>query len=133
MTTEPWFTVADNPRAIETLYESVPALRGVELSGLEARAEGRLSLVLRLPKYPDRPSPKWDPRCNAVSVHLAFYGVHRVEFRGATGFPILDVAICRQTDGTLAITAQGSDTRIAFSCSDFRIERFDTYIHQNRE
>lgn len=133
MAKEPWFTVADNPRAIETLYESVPTLRGVELSGLEVRAEGRLSLVLRLPTYPDRPSPKWDPRCNAISVHLAFYGVDQVELRGATDFPILDVTVCRQADGTLSITAQGSATQIAFSCSDFRIERFDTYIDQARQ
>jgi hypothetical protein len=132
MTKEPWFRIADNPKAIETLYESVPTLGAVELSWLEVRAEGRLSLVLRLPRYPDHPSPKWDTRCNAVSVHLAFYGVHQVELSGAIAFPVLDVAVSRQGDGTIAITAQGSATRIAFACSDFRIERFDTYIDQPR-
>ena len=101
-----WNDLALNPRVILGYY-SIPAdLESVEVHSIVLGRDGpTLEMVVKLPTFPDRPSPRWDRGANAVQARFRFFG----EFRDLVieGWGTSNV-------GRLAITPVAGGVRFEF-------------------
>jgi hypothetical protein len=66
-----WHVQTMNPEALERLYDDRAGLDAVALVevALDSR-QGLLRLRFELPRFPDRPAPRWDASANAAQVTL---------------------------------------------------------------
>lgn len=66
-----WHVQTMNPEALERLYDDRAGLGAVALVevALDSR-QGLLRLRFELPRFPDRPPPRWDASANAAQATL---------------------------------------------------------------
>lgn len=78
-----WNDLALNPRVILGYYSSPPVLDVVEVHSLSLHRDGpTLEMVVELPAFPDRPSPRWPASANAARAHLRFLGLREIRIEG---------------------------------------------------
>jgi hypothetical protein len=126
-----WHQLLQNPKAITSLYNNVPGLDGVELFFLRLSREGpRAELNIDLSNYPDYPSPRWNPRYNAVHLWMSFGAIKDFESKGWQTSMNVNITIDKTADEQLkvAIFDAEKSVRISFSCLFFRIDAITPYL-----
>ena len=124
-----WHKQALNPKALETLYEEVPTLENVELFSLSLGARRDLKIAFELPRFPDKPSPRWHKECNTVNIKLVFWDIADFEAKGWFKDMRAKIDLERTETGLkVSIQNSGIGLMISFSCSFMRIEKISAYI-----
>ena len=78
-----WNDLTLNPRVILGYYSAPPELDDVEVLSLSLRRDGPLlEMVVGLPSFPDRPSPRWEASANTVQATFRFFGLREVSITG---------------------------------------------------
>jgi hypothetical protein len=78
-----WWQLAQNPRVVLAYYSTPPPLVGVEVHSVRLHRDGpTLELQVELPRFPDRPSPRWPVGANAALAILRFFDLREVSLAG---------------------------------------------------
>lgn len=78
-----WWNFAQNPRVVTAYYSSPPDLRGVEIHTVRLHRDGpTVELITELPRFPDRPSPRWPAAANTAQALLRFFDLREVSLAG---------------------------------------------------
>ncbi|TFY97624.1 Imm50 family immunity protein [Ramlibacter humi] len=82
-----WFALLENPKALQAYYPAAPDLSGVVLHSIGFRRDGPMAeLVIDLPAFPAKPSPRWPVEANTCQVRLQSIDLQSVELsRWGTG------------------------------------------------
>ena len=125
-----WHELAENPQAIDRLYETPPALVGVELNVLTL-SDDRLQLAFELPRFPDRPPHRWQrDGFNAAWVGLSLFGTKDIELNGWSRAEV-DVTAERGDGGRVVLWVEGAACRLRASCDFMRIDNVTGYLRDD--
>ncbi|HKX27143.1 MAG TPA: Imm50 family immunity protein [Blastocatellia bacterium] len=127
-----WYELADNPKAITELYETVPALERLDLHELLLHRDGpRLTLKANLYPFPEIPPDRWVRNgFNRVIIQLDFWGVQSVSISGWSTEIVIDIEIERINSEEISVLAKPreGDSYFSFVCQDFSIARVAGYM-----
>jgi hypothetical protein len=128
-----WWELALNPQVVTAYYSSPPDLRGAEVHSVRFCRDGpTVELLAELPRFPDRPSPRWPTGANTAQAGLRFFDLREIAL---VGWGTSNV-------GELHIVRDGGIIRFEFECPTARLagisEFFDVtgvsgYIKGNAE
>ncbi len=130
-----WLDFAENPKAIGSLYESVPSLEGVEVMSISFDRGGpTLGLAIALNEYPASPPSRWqDDGGNAVVLNLQLLGVESIEFRGWSTTNLATIEVHREDNGLLRFRAHGSALSLLCHCGWLRVAGISSYHRETGE
>ena len=79
-----WNDLTQNPRVILAYYSTPPELDAVEVHSLLLHRDGgpTIEVVVELPVFPNKPSPRWEASANAVQARFRFFGLRDVRIEG---------------------------------------------------
>jgi hypothetical protein len=113
-----WLRGCQNPRSVEQLFDETRGLDRVELHKMILHRDGpRLQLRFQLPRFADRPSPRWHPEHNALQVTMSFWGVAEATLTGWTGGNVGELRVLSESPYRLEFTGEGVVVRCAFEKS----------------
>ncbi|MFO0792179.1 MAG: Imm50 family immunity protein [Pirellulales bacterium] len=122
-----WWELAVNPRNVTAYYASPPDLRGVEVSSVCIHRW--VELLIELPVFPDKPSRRWHPSCNAATANLRFFGFRNVQLDN-WGFTNKGDINLKKVGNTIEFSFQGESNRL-FGCADcFDVEKITGYCKE---
>ena len=71
-----WYNLAQNPKAISTLYSTVPALDSVHILEVGLNGRGWIDIKMDLPSFPDNVPQRWKWQgYSRVSLSLRFSSI----------------------------------------------------------
>ncbi len=135
-----WWELAHNPRVVLAYYTHPPQLIGVEIHSVMLHRDGpTLELVVELPRFPDRPSPRWTVGANMAFARLRFCSsLKQVVLSGWSTTNVGDLLIEKWGDGVrfrfdsgtaqLSAMAMFFDVTGISACIDENSES-DTSVH----
>lgn len=79
-----WYQIAENPKALTSLYRVVPSLDSVELYQVVLHEDGpAVSLQFSLPEMPDPIPRRWQERkADRVQVEISLFAVYDFTMQG---------------------------------------------------
>jgi len=99
-----WNDLTSNPLVVLGYYSEPPSLDEVEVHSIAVhRDAATVMLTIEVPRFPDRPSPRWPLESNAVQLELRFIDVENLQL---TGWSTNNI-------GRLVVSRHGAE-RIAF-------------------
>jgi len=129
MSTAIWHQFALNPQALEILYVDVPKLENAELFAINLNREGsKIEILLDLPKFPEKPSKRWNSEFNTVQLKLGFWIITNFEAKGWQSEMTVRIDMEKKEDLiNVFISDSKIDLMFSFSCEMFRIENITAY------
>ena len=128
-----WYERCVNPQGFGRMYDSPEGLDRVELYEVVLRPDGRfLQLRVELPRFPDRPPPRWDPLANRVQVTVDFWSVEELRVEGWSHRAAGRLSLVPAGEG-LRLSFESEAVRIAARCGLARINRFAAYTAEPRD
>lgn len=122
-----WYERCVNPHGFERMYDSPEGLDRVELYEVVLRPDGRyLQLRVELPRFPERPPPRWDALANAVQVAVDFWSVEELSVEGWSHLAVGRLSLVPEGDA-LRLSFEAGTVRITARCATARIQRFIAY------
>lgn len=123
-----WLDLTENPKALSSIFASVPSLDDVEIMSIKADRDGpTLDLVLALNEYPASPPQRWSHEANAVTLHLQLIGVQSLDISGWSTTNPASVRIERTESPALRVTAIGTTTKLLAIADFVRISHISAY------
>jgi hypothetical protein len=105
-----WWELSQNPRVVLAYYSQPPQLRNVEVHSVLLHREGPvLELLTEMPRFPDKPSPRWPADANTAQARLRFFDLREVSGWGTTN------------TGDLLVEREGGAIRFRFDCPTARL------------
>jgi hypothetical protein len=124
-----WWTLAENPGAITSLYSQPPELTGVEVHAVRLHRDGAaVELVVEMPLFPDRPLPRWNREDNSVQATLRFDGSRDATLQGWGTSNVGELRIDRAADGRVRYRFESPAARIAGAADAFRVTGVEAYV-----
>ena len=78
-----WWNLAQNPRVVLAYYSQPPRLCGVDVHSVLLQRDGpTLELLIEMPCFPDKPSPRWPAGANTAQAGLRFFDLREVSLAG---------------------------------------------------
>lgn len=108
----PWWGLALSPRTVLAYYTDPPPLDQVEVHWVRLHRDAAvLELLVELPRFPDKPSPRWSNGSNTAQAELRFVDVREVAL---SGWGTTNV-------GRLSLTPEAGGVRFGFDGPTVRL------------
>lgn len=123
-----WLDLTENPKAVSSVFASVPSLDEVEVMSIRADREGpTIELTLALNEFPASPPQRWHREANTVALSLQLMGVESAELRGWTTMNRAKITIEPNQAGTIHVLATGTTLSFSAVCGSVRIAHISAY------
>lgn len=78
-----WWQLALKPQVILAYYSEPPPLLQVEIHSIRLHRDGpTLEMLIDLPQFPDRPSPRWPLSANTAQAEFRFFDIQEISIVG---------------------------------------------------
>lgn len=119
---EMWWELALNPKVVLAYYTSPPELIGVEINSVYLHRDGpTLELLVDMPRFPDKPSKRWDTGANCVLAGLRFFDLREVSLAGWSTSNVGDLNIYA-SDGVVRFQFECATARLSGSAGFFDVK-----------
>lgn len=123
-----WWELAQNPRVVLAYYSRPPQLLGVEVHSVRLHRDGpTLELLAELPRFPDRPSPRWPVGANAAQAGLRFFALREVLLSGWGTTNVGDLLI-EDVGGAVRFRFESPTARLSGVAESFDVTSVSGYI-----
>jgi hypothetical protein len=115
-----WWNLAQNPRVILAYYSQPPQLRSVDVQSVLLHHDGpRLEIVIDMPCFPDKPSPRWPTGANTVQARFQFSDLREISLDGWG----------TTNSGDLLVVDEDRAVRFQFDCPTARLNGLAGYFY----
>ena len=124
-----WYDYFDNSKSLQTLYNEIPSLEGIEVrigSIIIGDERNRVTICFDMPRYADFPPDRWSGSNTAV-VEVDFYGIANLKISTTSNIYRGKIAIEKNTEGLLEIRIRGSINLDMVADSGY-IQRISAYL-----
>jgi len=127
-----WYECLDNNKFLLSLYKTVPTLLDVQITKIVISDSGnRITIVFRMPFYPDFPPEKWKlKRFNSVIVELDFFAISEIKISSNANFYTGNIEIKKCKDDMINVTIAGN-VEVNFWAEAGLIQSIEGYILGN--
>lgn len=127
-----WIEVLDDARNVEAIYgDKVPSLRRVVLHEIRVHRDGpRVTLVIDLPDFPDRPPRKWAMQgFNTVQIALVMDGVVDLTMDGLSVDSVIDIDLAKISGEVHMTTSEDSTTHVVVRSGSAFVGSISAYLN----
>jgi hypothetical protein len=129
-----WYELAENPKAITSLFSRPESFDIVSLFAVELDREGpTVRARFNLEQFPDRPPKKWGGHdYNRAQVRLDFFGIESLVVSGWSTTNVCHFDV-NPAGRRLAISfVSEAAANVRFTTLGFRIAQIDAYVDTSR-
>ena len=128
-----WTSFLQNPRPLGALFDDPAGLERLALHEVTLDLNGnRVRIRADLPRFPDRPSPRWGAAANRAQVTLSLWGAHAVrvegEARTVDGTMDGELTMRRIADDVLEFSFRGAELVMDGRCDLVTFDGVTAYI-----
>jgi hypothetical protein len=105
-----WNNILDKNMFINSLYEKIPELKAVRISEIKIQvAADKVTIILDLPRYADRPPAKWKQlKYNTTVVELDLFEIKKINIKSIDRDLKCDIEMSLNENGMIAVKMNGS-------------------------
>ena len=124
-----WAELAENPKALTSLFDEVPSLSNVEILSIKMDRDGpTVDLVVAVKEYPGSPPLRWRTnREHAVAINLQLMALESFRIEGWSTENHGEITVFRNGEGKLELFAKGVDFQVRSTFGFLRIVRVSPY------
>ncbi len=125
-----WLEFVENPAMMRDIYESIPALQGIEVFEVTLRpTDQAFSIGMGLQRYADKPLPQWvQVGYNSIRLDLEVMGIEDIHIQGWSVYPRSDVDLSRREDGKIQVKLVARDVDMHVVAHAVRVARLAAYL-----
>lgn len=124
-----WWELTENPRIVLAYRDRPPDLVGIEIHSVTLQRDGpTLGLVAALPRFSDRPSPRWPAGANATQAELRFSGLRTVSLAGWGTSNIGDLSVAPGAGRGVRFRFDSPGARLEGVADWFDVTRVTGYV-----
>lgn len=125
-----WWNLALNPRVVLAYYTEPPQLTDVEIHSVRLhRDAATLELVVELPTFPTKPSPRWPVTANAAQAVLRFFDIRDVVLNGWGTSNIGELRIEGEPGGEIRFKFDSKTSQLEGSSGFFDVTGVTAYVN----
>ena len=128
-----WWEIAENPRLVLAYYSHPPKLRAVEVHSIRLNRDGpTLELLVEMPSFPDKPSPRWPTNANTAQAVLRFFDLREISLSG-WGTTNVGELIIERIGGIVQFRFDGATAQLSGVAGFFDVTSVTGYVTDNTE